>query len=187
MERYGAPAPALFRGRSRGRQLHDRRRASAPHFPALAQPADSRSGVPGRNRAALAQRSRRRADRCGQGFSQPRPPGADAGRCRGRSGTQGSGAGKEAVRDRLPNRARDELAAAGYACAARRTEKHRGHGLQRLFAGSRRSARSRPAGPGLHACGAGLRPRIPRSGPGAAHRPDAERPSPHRQASNSSA
>jgi LysR family hca operon transcriptional activator len=55
--------------------------------------------------------------------------------------TQGGATGKEDVRHRLPNRARDELAAAGDACAARRAEEHRGHGLQRLFAGSRRSAR----------------------------------------------
>src|SRR5713101_7433694 len=187
MERYGVEAPALFRGRGRGRQPHDRRRAPAPYLPALAEPADSRSGVRGRGRAAVAQRSWRRADRCGQGLPRPRPPGADAGRCRGRSGTQGGATGKEEVRHRLPNRARDQLAAAGDACPARRAAEHRRHDLQRLFAGSRRGARPRPAGPGLHARGAGLRPRVPRGRPGAAHRPDAERPSPHRQASNSSA
>src|SRR5882757_2760112 len=44
--------------------------------------------------------------------------------------------------------------------AARRTEEHPGHDLQRLFAGSRRSARPRPAGPGVPARGAGLRPRV---------------------------
>ena len=64
---------------------------------------------------------------------------------------------------------------------------HPGHGLQRLFAGSRRSARPRPARPGLPTRGAGLRPRLPRGGPRAAHRPDAERPSPHRARSSAPA
>ncbi len=43
-------------------------------------------------------------------ITRPRPPSADAGRCRGRSGTQGGATGKEEVRHRLPNRARDQLA-----------------------------------------------------------------------------
>src|SRR4029077_18456412 len=53
---------------------------------------------------------------------------------------------------RLPNRSRDNLAAAGHACAARRAEEHRSHDLERLFAGPRRGARPRPARRGLPAC-----------------------------------
>ena len=48
-------------------------------------------------------------------------------------------------------------------------------------------ALSRPAGRRILTGGAGLRPAIPRGGSGAADRPDAERPSPHRQVSHSSA
>src|SRR5450432_1163850 len=40
----------------------------------------------------------------------------DAIRCRGGSGAQGRTAGKKDARHQLPNRSRDDLAAAGYAC-----------------------------------------------------------------------
>ena len=48
--------------------------------------------------------------------------GAGAGRCRGGNGAQGRTACKKDVCHRLPNRSRDELAAAGHASAARRAE-----------------------------------------------------------------
>src|SRR3984893_17782901 len=76
---YGVEAPALFRGRGRGGQPDDGRRVPAPHFPAFAEPADSRPGVPGRGRAAVSQRSWRRADRRRQGLSRPCTAGAGAG------------------------------------------------------------------------------------------------------------
>jgi len=96
-------------------QPDDGRRASAAHLPAFTEPADSRPGIPGRDRAAISQRSRRRADRRRQGLSRSCPAGAGAGRCRGGSGAQGRTACKKDVRHRLPNRSRDELAAEGHA------------------------------------------------------------------------
>ena len=77
-------------------------------------------------------------DRRRQGVSRPCAAGAGAGRCRGGSGAQDRTACKKDVRRRLPNRSRDELAAASHACAARRAEEHPGHDLERLFAGPRR-------------------------------------------------
>src|ERR1700674_3923861 len=83
----------------------------AAHGAAFPQPPNARSRIRGWRPVDEPQRARHRIDRRRSGFSRPCTAGADAGRCRGRSGTQGGATGKEDVRHRFPNRARDELAA----------------------------------------------------------------------------
>src|SRR5882757_786601 len=182
---HGATAPSLFRrGRRRG-QPDARGREKAAHRAAFPQPANPRSRIRGRRPVDEPRRARHRIDRRRTGLSRPCAAGAGAGRGGGGSGAQGRTACQKGVRHRLSNRSRDELAAASHAFAARRAEEHPGHDLERLFAGSRRGARTRPARRGLPARRADLRPMLRGGGPGAADRPDAERPSPHQPRSDS--
>jgi len=118
----GVEAPAfIFVAVVEGRQPDDGRRApgSTPPQPSLS-PADSRPGVPGRSRAAVSQRSWRRADCRRQGpFSTM--PGWRWPQVDGRGGKRRAGAAQPARRDvrhRLPGPGHEmNRLPAGDACA----------------------------------------------------------------------